>query len=238
MTYKQQMQKAIKGYMKDIGFKYDAQQFTFYKDVDEDCELALIYAATSHGFKEYYDLNIQVSVIRKSWNLLLYELTNNKIDMVNFRIGMFSFPCPPLSKQPYSMTFSSHRSIDDNLLEFKSIIQNYALIFWELFSDDVTAYNKMFSEEYSYVCQFSYRFSYPVACYMHKDYDRALEYAKSFLSEHKQEVKAKPNIEGLRKQLELYTTFYNNLRKLIKNQPDYRPESVLDRIKNLTMVLQ
>ena len=172
MTYKQQMQKAIKGYMKDISFKYDARQFTFYKEVNEDCVLNLVYAASSHGFKEYYDLNIQVSVIRKSWNLLLYELTNHKIDMVNFRIGMFSFHCPPLSKQPYSMTFSSRRSIDDNLFEFKSIIQNYVLTFWELFSDDVTAYNKMFSEEYSYVCQYSYRFSYPVACYMHKDYDQ------------------------------------------------------------------
>lgn len=233
MTYRQQMQKAIKGYMKDIGFRYDARQFTFYKEVNDDCELALVYAASSHGLKEYYDLNIQVSVIRKSWNILLYELTDKKIDMVNCRIGMYSFHCPPLPKQPYSMTFASYRSIEDNVLEFKGIIHDYALSFWDVFSDDVTAYSKMFSKDFAYVCQFSYRYSYPIACYMHKDYDKALEYANKYLHESKQNVKEKPDIAGLRKQLELYTTFYNNLYRLIKAQPDYKATSLADKVKTI-----
>ena len=237
MTYKQQMQKAIKGYMKDIGFKYDAKLFSFYKFIDEDTDLMLIYSLTSHGFKEYYELGISASIVKKTWNYTLCEMTNGVINHNKYRSGLFHINCTNNPQRGYSMVFSGKREMKENMREFIGIVEMYAIPFWKKYINEDFLYADLISAAPQ--CCSSYGpFIKPLVCYMHKDYDRALEYAKIFLSEHKQEVKAKPHIEGLRKQLELYTTFYNNLRKLIKNQPDYRSESILDRIKNLTMVLQ
>ena len=43
MTYKQQMEKAIKNYLASVGFKYYAPRYVFLKRIDDDTVCSIIY---------------------------------------------------------------------------------------------------------------------------------------------------------------------------------------------------
>ena len=71
MTYKQQMEKSIKGYMASVGFKYYAPQYIYIKWIDKDTVATIGYATYNGGQKEYYQLSIYVSHIYRTWLLRL-----------------------------------------------------------------------------------------------------------------------------------------------------------------------
>jgi hypothetical protein len=198
------MESAIKAYMKSIGFKYDKTCFTYYKEYNDDVEASMIYGQSSHGFKSYYDLNIGFHLRYKSWNNLLFELTDGFTNLNQFRMGMFGFSYPleenkdnPLQ---YSMTFSAQRSIEENMEEFRQIVESWGIPF-------------------------------PVTFFMKKDYEQSLQYAKKFLEGHKQEVRRNPHADGLVSLLDRYKVFYKNLKKMIESQADYQQKDPFTKIK-------
>jgi len=235
MTYRQQMESAIKAYMKSIGFKYDKTCFTYYKEYNDDVEASMIYGQSSHGFKSYYDLNIGFHLRYKSWNNLLFELTDGFTNLNQFRMGMFGFSYPleenkdnPLQ---YSMTFSAQRSIEENMEEFRQIVESWGIPFWDKFSNKDSLYSYLLMDEYAYAFSDWSEYSFPVTFFMKKDYEQSLQYAKKFLEGHKQEVRRNPHADGLVSLLDRYKVFYKNLKKMIESQADYQQKDPFTKIK-------
>lgn len=229
------MESAIKAYMKSIGFKYDKSCFTFYKEYNEDVEATLIYGQSSHGFKSYYDLNIGFHLRYKSWNNLLFVLTDGFTELNRFRIGLFGFdyPLEKTNDNPlqYSMTFSAQRSIEENMEEFRQIVESWGIPFWDKFSNKDSLYSCLFMGEYAYAFEHASKFSFPIACFIEKDYELSLQYAKKFLEKQKQEVRSNPQEDGLVALLDRYNVFYKNLKTMINSQSDYTPKDSFTKLK-------
>ena len=235
MTYRQQMESAIKAYMKSIGFKYDASCYTFYKEYSDDVEATMIYGQSSHGFKSYYDLNIGFHLRYKSWNNLLFELTDGFTELNRFRTGTFGFdyPVERINDLQYSMTFSAQRSIEENMEEFRQIVETCGIPFWDKFSNKDILYSCLFMDEYAYAFKDWSEYSFPISCFMNKDYEQSLLYAKQFLEQHKQEIRSNPKEDGLAALLERYKVFYKNLKKMIESQPDYQQKDPFTKLNEI-----
>lgn len=62
MTFKREMEKAIKGYLKPLGFKYVAKHFVHIRRCNDDISHSLGYADETHFRPHYYFLKTFVGV--------------------------------------------------------------------------------------------------------------------------------------------------------------------------------
>ena len=54
MTYKREIEKAIKGYLAPLGFKYYVKDDEFIKKINDDLTQTICYADATRGRKQYH----------------------------------------------------------------------------------------------------------------------------------------------------------------------------------------
>jgi hypothetical protein len=145
----------------------------------------------------------------------------------------FDYPVERINDLQYSMTFSAQRSIEENMAEFRQIVEACGIPFWDKFSNKDTLYSCLFIDEYAFAFKDWSEYSFPISCFMNKDYKQSLLYAKQFLEQHKQEVRSNPKEDGLAALLERYKVFYKNLKKMIESQPDYQQKDPFTKLNEI-----
>ena len=147
MTFKQQMEKAIKEYLTSMGFKYAPKQYLFYKDNENDLSFCTMYGTTSYHRKEYYELQTMFYIKCPEWDDEVARLFFEKEDL-NLRFsGPLFFWTPRNIKEKSRVIFTGTRSMEENLAAYKHEFETYGLPLYEKFTTKDIMYENMFKPE-------------------------------------------------------------------------------------------
>lgn len=231
MTYKRQMEKAIKEYMDSIGFKYYSPRYLYIRKVDDDTVFTTRYATTSYYMKEHYELSINACVIYRSWNDLLYRLTEGSCDFDSFMNGPVYFPTR-LTREEKHVVFTGTRTIDENLADYKEEIETHALPVLERYTDKVVLFQDMQNNSGSLSYRKNIKWYMPIAYHLNGKDDEALRYVEKVLKECEENYKMNPQAPAYIQNLHDFTLYYKNLKRLIDGQelPPRDTPSVVSQI--------
>ena len=216
MGYKSVIEAAINDYMAGKGFEYDEKNRMLYKPKDDDVEYAMSYDITNSA-NGIYDVLIRIYVFCKSWNDLLFQLTDGRLDYNKIHYGMVNQYCPPAFQEGEpTMKFVESRNLEDNMKEFADIINAWAKPFWINFSDkeliDVALYL-----EFSWQTKRQDCYVLPIASYTNQNYDQAIQYLKMFKFMFREDA----IMEGKTQTYYEYKKFYKNFMRLIRHETRY-----------------
>lgn len=217
MTYKQQMEKSIKQFLTQKGFKYDTRQYAYSMDVKEDVAVKTSYATQSCNRKEYYRLVIYAEIFYKQWNDVLAKLTEGCTAFKPQSMGVIFFPTT-IDYSDEHVTFTSERTMDENLSAFQKELETKVFPVVEKYTDKRQLYEDLLHEEDAYLFESTSRWFLPIACYMFGDYEDSLSHAKRFLQESKDNLQRVPDSPGFRNILDTYQIYYKNLGALIQKR--------------------
>ena len=230
MTYRQQMEKSIKGYMASVGFKYYAPQYIYIKWIDKDTVATIGYATYNGGQKEYYQLSIYVSLIYRTWNNLLYQLTEGFCDYDSCTNGPIFFPTRLDWNE--NVEFTGTRPMEENLEAFKTELETRAFPMLERYQDRNLLYQDML--EHKNECYYKKNFNWymPIAHYVNGNHQEALRFVENVLKECEQNYKKNPDAPRYIKDLRDFRLYHKNLKRLIKGEglPPRSTPSVITQI--------
>lgn len=233
MTYKRQMEKAIKEYMKSVGFKYYSPRYLFLKKVDDDTFFTIGYGTASGYMKEYYKLSIDACIIYRSWNNLLYQLTESSCDFDSFTNGPVLFPTRLYWNEKH-VVFTGTRSIEENLEDFKEELEQQAFPFLERYTNRDFLYQDMVERPNDIHYMKNLKWYMPIAHYVNGNPIAALQHVEMTLKECEQNYRENPQAPAYIRNLHDFTLYYKNLQKLIKGH-DFPPR---DTPSALSQIIQ
>ncbi len=121
MTFKKQMEKAIKEYLTPLGYKYNSKIYKYVKFVDDDI-IHTIGFADSQGFNPGdWHLQTFVAVASRSLNEILYEVTDGIIDLRSIYAGP-AYLCDTGSHDEIHTDFIRERSMEENIADFERML--------------------------------------------------------------------------------------------------------------------
>ena len=235
MTYKQQMEKSIKGYMASVGFKYYAPRYIYIKWIDNDTVATIGYATYNGGQKEYYQLSIYVSLIYRTWNNLLYQLTEGFCDYDSYMNGPIFFPTR-LNYNDENVEFTGTRPMEENLEAFKTELETRAFPMLERYQDRNLLYQDMLEHKNEYYYNLNFNKYMPIAHYVNGNHQEALRVVEKVLKECEQNYKKDPDAPGYIKRLHDFRLYHKNLKRLIKGEglpPRSTPSVITQMLEKL-----
>ena len=128
MTYRKEVEKTVKSYFSQSGYKYYPKKGFFVKSLSSDIIQGIGLAYENHGKSRYYYLRAFVSVASKSLDEILFEVTDGRIDYTDFHIGPV-YQCS-IKKLTYGdndythCEFIGNRSMEDNLADLDRMYKN------------------------------------------------------------------------------------------------------------------
>ena len=176
MTYKKQMEKAIKEYLAPYGFKYSTKHYAFVKKINEDMTQWITWAGETHFRKQYYFLRTSAVVSSNLLYAILAEVTNGLTD---FRCGY----CSPAylttldGKNVIHTEFIGERSMEDNIPEFDQMFKQDINSVFDKFSTTKSVILSPIKEPFFNPYNTPNVFFYvPLAYYFNGEFNKALEY--------------------------------------------------------------
>ncbi len=233
MTFKREMGKAIKGYLKPLGFKYVAKDFVHIRRYSDDISHRIGYADETHSRPHYYFLKIAVGVASKRLNEILWEATDGEEDSRENVIGpvYLTIYRKALSDEEYSQQkhfihceFIGERSMDENLADFDKMYHEHAQTIFNKYSTQKAIFLHPITDPYfNRVHSPCLCFYVPLAYYFNGDFDKAYAYIdKRIEIEEKyiKEIQAKGYTisEETLHCRRVYTAMRKNLKKWIEEK--------------------
>lgn len=191
MTFKREMEKAVKGYLKPLGFKYVAKHFVHIRRCNDDISHSLGYADETHFRPHYYFLKTFVGVASRHLNEILWEASDGFADAREIVVGPVYF-CSYRDavsdedwvKQGHYIhcEFMGDRPMEENVADFD-----------RMYREDVQMlYDKYSTQKAIFLCPITDRFFnrihtpflwyyVPLAYYFNGEFDKAFAYIEERL---------------------------------------------------------
>ncbi len=220
--------RAIKKYLNSIGFEYVSKQYSFYKKVCDDIEYMSKCTSQFSGRKGSHEVCISVFILHSSWLCKLQQLTDGEIDLR--KIGMMRLDCAAVRELSsyYSMIFTADRTLEENIAEFKHIIETNAMPFWERYSSKEYLY-KVAPYWNNWLVSSDDCYFLPIVCFEYKDYDGALKFLRIFKYLYKQGAIKDKDMHFYN----IYKVLYKNMQKLIRQESGYCAKKKMPLVKYL-----
>lgn len=151
---------------------------------------------------------ITASVRYMPWMEATFKLTDYRMEYKRSGWSMCDLSCS--REPPYSMLFTFSRSLEENMDEFKHIVETYAEPFWRNYSNKEYMY-KVAPYVNDWFVDRADCFLLPVVCLDNKDYTSALRHLKVFEYLYKQEAIMYENVDFYR----MYRDFHRNIKEQI-----------------------
>lgn len=88
MTYRREVEKAIKAYLLPLGFKYRPKTYNFFRQYSDEITQDIGFAYETHGRSHYYFMRTFIGVNSMSLNKILFEVTDGIVDYRNLNVGL------------------------------------------------------------------------------------------------------------------------------------------------------
>ena len=211
------MEKAIKAYLSQYGFKYFPKGFGYEKKLNDEFSYSLLCTTASYYQKNYFEVSIAVTVTSKSLNEILYEATNCMIDYRDL-VGSPAYINVLDDDSTMEMEFTGERSMEENIAEFDRIYKEQVQSVFEKYSSMKSIYTCPLHDKNFNILNTPYIFFYiPLAYYFEGRYDEALKHIAQRLEIEDVCIKKVLERYGeLREETTKYRDAYLNMRENIK----------------------
>ena len=212
MTYRREIEKAIKAYLSQYGFKHYPEGFGYEKRLNDEFSYSLLCTTTS-----YFKVNIAVTVTSKSLNEILYEVTNGIIDYRNVA-GSPAYINVLDDDSAMEMMFTGERSIKENIAEFDRIYKGQVQSVFDKYSSMKSIYTCPLHDKNFNILNTPYIFFYiPLAYYFEGRYDEMFKHIDKRLEIEDVHIKKVLERYGeLREETTEYRDAYLNMRDNLK----------------------
>lgn len=176
MTFKRQMEKAIKEYLKHLGYKYNSKIYAYVKFVDDDI-IHTIGFADSTGFNlGDWHLKTFVTVASQSLNEILYEVTDGIIDLRSIYAGP-AYLCNTESHDDIQTDFFRERSMEENMADFERMLNTDVQFVFDRYNTLKKVYTAAADKEfYNLINTPCVWFYAPLSYFFLGEYDEAFKF--------------------------------------------------------------
>lgn len=176
MTFKKQMEKAIKEYLIPLGYKYNSKIYKYVKFVDEDIIHTIGYA-DSRGFNPGdWHLQTFVAVASQSLNEILYEVTDGIVDLRNIYAGP-AYLCSNESQNEICTDFVRGRSMEENMADFERMLNTDVQFVFDRYNTLKKVYTAAADKEfYNLINTPCVWFYAPLSYFFLGEYDEAFKF--------------------------------------------------------------
>lgn len=180
MSFKTEKEKAIKAFLKPLGYKYYPKYYKFFKPIDDDIIHSIGYADENHHRYHYYYLRTYVSVASKSLNDILYEVTNGLIDYRDRKDGVGPVYISGFEgSHVIHCEFIGERSMEENIADFEKMLKGDVQRVFDRYQTKKDIYTCAAHDKYYNLgntpCLWFYA---PLAHYFLGEYDEAFNFIK------------------------------------------------------------
>ena len=168
--------KAIKEYLAPLGFKYNAKKYAYVKKVNEDLTQMIRCSEETHYRKQYFYLRISATVSSNLLNEILYQVTDGIMD---YR-GECESPAYLNTldgKEVIHTEFMGERPMEENIADFDRIYKKDILQVFDKFRTTRDVFlcplREEFFNPYNRCCTWYY---VPLAYYFNSEFDKAFEF--------------------------------------------------------------
>lgn len=176
MTFKRQMEKAIKEYLTPLGYKYNSKIYKYVKFVDADI-IHTIGFADSTGFNlGDWHLKTFVTVASQSLNEILYEVTDGIIDLRSIYAGP-AYLCNTESHDDIQTDFFRERSMEENMADFERMLNTDVQFVFDRYNTLKKVYTAAADKEfYNLINTPCVWFYAPLSYFFLGEYDEAFKF--------------------------------------------------------------
>ncbi len=191
MTFKREMEKAVKSVLAPLGYKYKAKEYAHIKPISDDITHLIRYADENHFRPRYFYLKIAVQVISKSLNEILYEVTDGLVDLRNEYVG----PVFQMKKEDNDFIFSEffgNRAMEENISDLEKVYDSIIVHIFERYTTQKSIYTCAIHDEMAVKDNVLVGSSYvPLAYYFEGEFDKAFEFIDNYIAK---QMRAKADI--------------------------------------------
>ena len=222
MTYKREIEKAIKGYLAPFGYKYNVKDDEFIKKINDDLTQTICYADATRGRKQYHLLTVISTVSSNLLNDVLYQITDG---LMNFR-GVCASPAYLNTldgKEVIHTEFMGERPMEENIADFDRMYKKDILQVFDKFKTTKDVFLCPLREEFFNPYNRPYVGYYvPLAFYFNSEFDKAFEYIQERLDiEYKMIERFGPH-ESATQTINIYEAIRKNLKQWIAERRQFK----------------
>ena len=222
MTYKREMEKAIKSYLVPFGYKYNVKDDEFIRKINEDLTQTIDYADATHNRKQYHLLTVIATVSSNLLNEILYQASDG---MMDFRSVCASpaYLNTVNGKEAIHAEFIGERTMEENIAAFDRVYKEDVLQVFDKFKTTKDVLLSPLREEFFNPYNRPYvRYYVPLAYYFNGEFDKAYEYIQERLDiEYKMIERFGPH-ESATQTINTYEAIRKNLKQWIAERRQFK----------------
>ena len=243
MTYRREVEKAIKAYLKSLGFKYEQKKYRYFKFHTKDIIHDIGFAYETHGRAHYYFMRTSVGIGSRSLNDILSEVTDGIINYGDFPGGPV-YHCrlnrkSNRDKDYIHCEFIGDRPMEENVADLDRMYNTDVKRLFEAYNTQKSIYTcSAHEEEFPFnpintPCVFFYG---PLGFFFDDQFDKAFEFLDERIQIEKDTIRAcgqyvsPDTLENLK----AYEIYRKNLKKWIDERRQFKvDDEYLPTYKNL-----
>lgn len=231
MSYKRELEKALKLHLAPLGFKYKAKDYRYYRNYSDDIVQGIGWADERYEEPGWHFLKTFVGVGSVSLEKILSEVTDGlaggRIETpsgppyfcMHGKVVNFSKP----NEDYIHCIFKPERSMEDNIAEFDKMYENKVAKLFDMYNTQKAIYLCPITDEYfnemNAPCNWYY---VPLAYYFNGEFDKAFEFIEERVRIVYELIERFGFSESDATTLELYDNYKRNLKKWIEERRQFK----------------
>lgn len=227
MTFRRETEKALKGYLYPLGFKYYAKDYSYIRAVNDDVKHCIGFAEATCSRARYFYLRTFVTVISNSLNEIIYEVTGGNVDLRNTKVSPAYIN---VLEDEYLMQveFIGDRPMEENIAEFDKLYKEKVKQVFDMFNTQKSIYTCPIRLKFYNVLNVTDLWYYvPFAYYLNREFEKAFSYIEERLKIEEEKQKrilekydelTEDDTEGLR----AYISYYENIKKWVEEKRTFK----------------
>lgn len=228
MTFKRQMEKAVKAYLATYGFKVKKGVLT--NASNGDIVWYFLDFPQTHFRFHYYYYQMNAFVHSSSLNEILYEVTDGKKDFRGAPAGPIIQGTSDGKDDVFFSEFFEEQPMEENMERFKHVFETKVWPVYQKFRYAKDVYTALaHNEDKKYYSGFDY-FYYPLAYFFDGSFEEAFKYIdkridlmKKAYEEHKEMRGASEFLENI----DIFEAYKKNLKKWIAEKRTFEVDSII-----------
>ena len=232
MTYRNEVEKAIKGYLYPLGYKRKPKSYKYHYAYNNDISRSIGFADETHGRTHYYFMRTFIGVSSRSLNDILCELTDGIIDHRDLNIGPV-YQCS-IKKLTYSdddyihCEFIGDRPMEENIADLDRMFKTDAQFLFDMYSTQKAIYTCSAHEEvlpFNPVNTPGVFYYGPLGFFFDGQFDKAFEYIERWIQIAKENINMYGVCDEFLESKSAYEAMRKNLKKWIAERRQFKVDN-------------
>lgn len=231
MTYKKEVEKAVKAYLLPLGFKYRPKTYNFFRQYSDEITQDIGFAYETHGRSHYYFMRTFIGVNSMSLNKILFEVTDGIVDYRNLNVGPVYHSRLKFNTERYSdyeyihCEFIGDRPMEENIADLDRMFKTDAQFLFDMYNTQKAIYTCSAHEEvlpFNPVNTPGVFFYGPLGFFFDGQFDKAFEYIERWIQIAKDNINTYGVCDEFLESKSAYEAMRKNLKKWIAERRQFK----------------